>query len=270
MKYLKDNYDLVKSGEWRFHVCHNLANSDFAHLCSLTNSELSNVMLPVASSVNTEVRRFFYKDTEYYLKEYFFVSWKKHFKVLNRGRRLIRIARTMREYGFLTPDVVAIGTSGWRRRVVTAAVKDARDVWDVLFPVDNQYRGFVDDGFVYDLGRTIGRLHESGFCHGDLRWRNILTRNDAGWRFYFIDNDRTVRYRAGIPLRGRIKNLSQILFSGLLLRWPDCEWQTFQQGYFVQSTLSPFDRSKLIAKVESRAAKRFDARNALESRKEAP
>lgn len=255
--------DLIpaKAGGWKFLLDPHLAGPLFAGYCGLPTGEYPEGVVPVVSSANTEVRRFDYKGSGYYLKEYFFLSWKKHFKVARRGQRLIRVARDLSAFGFLTPRIVGIGKRGLNRRVVSEAVEDTRDIWQVLFPDMSQYRGAVDDGFVMALGLIVGRLHRCGFCHGDLRWRNVLARKDEDeWKFYFIDNDRTKRYRFGLPFRCRVKNLSQILFSGRLLDWPEQDWQIFLQGYSEASGLSVPSRNKLVSKVEKRVNKRSQAR----------
>lgn len=258
---LRNEFVLIQAGGWKYQLRPDLAEPTFANLCTLPAAEFSESVVPVVSSPNTEVRRLSYLGRAYFLKEYFFLGWKKHLKVLRRGERLLHIAARMEEHGFLTPRIVGIGRSGRNRRVVTEAVEDAQDVWQVLFPDWCNYRGVVDDDFVLSLGRTVGRFHDCGFFHGDLRWRNVLTRRDNGrWNFYFIDNDRTRLSRFGVPFRCRVKNLSQILFSGLLLHWPENDWEIFLQGYFQGSDLSHPLRKKLISKVEERAAKRFAAR----------
>lgn len=260
MKVLRE-YVSTKVGCWEFFLVPELARASFAKFCSLPSAVFQEGVSHVVSSLNTEVRRFEYGGRGYYLKEYFFLSWKKHIKVLRRGERLLTIARQLEDFGFLTPRVVGIGKNGKNRRVVTEEVEDALDVWQVLYPDFKHYRGHIDDGFIYAFGRTIGDLHRCGFLHGDLRWRNVLTRWDRGqWQFFFIDNDRTKRYRFGIPFYGRLKNLTQILFSGLLLNWPQSDWQVFLQGYFDTSGLSQSARNKIVVRVDEKAQRRLAER----------
>ena len=254
-------YRALQAAGWTFSIVPELAVPAFATMCSLPKGSCPAGVSSVVSSVNTEVRRFGYLGRDYFLKEYFFLGWKKHLKLFRRGERLVRVARQLTEKGFLTPRVVAIGTHGGNRRVVTEAVDNALDVWQVLYPDFQQQRGEVDDTFLYALGSTVGNLHRSGFCHGDLRWRNVLTRLDPeGWKFYFIDNDRTFWFRFRIPLRYRVKNLSQILFSGLLIGWQQGDWQVFLEGYFGSSGLRGQDFDKLVLKVEKHANKRLELR----------
>jgi len=239
-----------------------LAEPSFATFCGLPAAVCLEGMIPVVSSGNTEVRRFCHEGRGYFLKEFFFLGWKKHLKVLKRGEWLVSIAAQLEEHGFHTPRVVGIGRNGKNRRVVTEAVEDVRDVWQILFPDFQTYRGEVDDGFVYALGCNVGKLHRAGFFHGDLRWRNVLARLDVDcWKFYFIDNDRTRRFRFGIPFRFRVKNLAQVLFSGLLLDWPQRDWKIFLLGYADNSGLSKSILDKLVSSVEKKAKKRLIDRN---------
>lgn len=63
------------------------------------------------------------------------------------------------------------------------------------------------------LGREVGRLHASGFSHGDLRTGNVLVaiENASSVRVYFLDNEGTRRHLFGrVPRRRRVKNLAQL------------------------------------------------------------
>ena len=56
------------------------------------------------------------------------------------------------------------------------------------------------------------RLHQNGFVHGDLVASNILARleGDGGPIFFYMDNDRTVRYPIRLPHRLWRRNLVQL------------------------------------------------------------
>ena len=61
-----------------------------------------------------------------------------------------------------------------------------------------------------ELGVFIGRVHASGFIHGDLRPGNVLASFEGGrFRFFLIDNERTVRFDTP-PGRGLLRNLMQL------------------------------------------------------------
>ena len=254
-------YVQLQAEGWAFALVPELAEAAFVSWCSLPRGFCPAGVVAVVSSGNTEVRRFGHHGQNYFLKEYFFLGWKKHLKLFRRGERLVRVARLLSEHGFLTPRVVAFGRCRGNRRVVTEAVENVLDVWQVLFPDFKQHRGEVNDGFLHALGCEVGKFHRCGFFHGDLRWRNVLTRLDPdGWKFYFIDNDRTRRFKLGIPLHCRTKNLAQILFSGLLVNWPPSEWQMFLRGYFEHAGLPRASQSKLTCAVEAKARQRLAER----------
>lgn len=61
-----------------------------------------------------------------------------------------------------------------------------------------------------ELGRFIGRVHATGFIHGDLRPGNVLALMQ-GERFHFtlIDNERNVR-KVPPPGRSLLRNLMQL------------------------------------------------------------
>ncbi len=61
------------------------------------------------------------------------------------------------------------------------------------------------------LGRYLGRLHEAGFCHGDLVPPNLRVRGDASAPcFVLIDNDRTYVWRRRLPVVYARRNLVQL------------------------------------------------------------
>lgn len=64
--------------------------------------------------------------------------------------------------------------------------------------------------FIKAFGSLVGRLHQSGIFHGDLRGGNVLiTQGNDAPRFILIDNERTRHFPGGIPRRLRLKNLVQ-------------------------------------------------------------
>ena len=252
---------LQRNEGWTFSVVPELAETAFVPLCCLPQGVCPDDVKSVVSSANTEVRCFNFQGKEYYLKEYFFLGWKKHLKLFRRGEKLVTIAHQLSEKGFLTPRVVAFGRCKGNRRVITEAIEGALDVWQVLYPGFRESRGDVSGDFMVAVGGSIGDLHRNGFFHGDLRWRNILTKKgQEGWLIYFIDNDRTQYFRSGIPFRCRVKNLSQFLFSGMLVNWPERDWQHFLNGYFVRSQISPSYYDKLMRCVDAKVRKRMSGR----------
>lgn len=66
--------------------------------------------------------------------------------------------------------------------------------------------------FIKYFGSLIGKMHQKGVFHGDLRPGNILFRPQDGRdpETCFIDNERTMLFEKGIPSRLRRKNLIQL------------------------------------------------------------
>lgn len=63
---------------------------------------------------------------------------------------------------------------------------------------------------LHALGTYIGRLHASGFVHGDLRPENILAgQTQDQFRFTLVNNERNSR-RTPIPGRLLLRNLMQL------------------------------------------------------------
>jgi tRNA A-37 threonylcarbamoyl transferase component Bud32 len=58
------------------------------------------------------------------------------------------------------------------------------------------------------LAGVVRRLHEQGFVHGDLYWRNILLSGGATEHFYLIDAHRGRRWRN--ERRGRALDLAAL------------------------------------------------------------
>ena len=57
---------------------------------------------------------------------------------------------------------------------------------------------------------TIGRLHATGFIHGDLRTSNVLAHKGCDhFEFSFIDNERNTQHKPA-PGKLLLKNLMQL------------------------------------------------------------
>jgi len=101
---------------------------------------------------------------------------------------------------------------GGREYLFTHAVR-GRGVneWIRSFP-SNKNKADLDERWLFfrQLGIVIGRLHATGFTHGDLRTSNILAyRGPDHFEFSLIDNERNTQQ---IPVSGKqlLKNLMQL------------------------------------------------------------
>jgi hypothetical protein len=110
--------------------------------------------------------------------------------------------------------------------------------------------------FVCSLGETIGRMHRAGISHGDLRPGNVFAgESNAGWEFYFLDNERTVGYRQ-LPMKLRIKNLVQInMISGDWLS--NTDRMRFFKAYVLMNDLVADSWKELARVVSTRTAERL-------------
>ena len=99
-----------------------------------------------------------------------------------------------REYLFSTA-VPGMGIDHWLRRELPAGTRDKLHRRRTL---------------MRELGVFIGRLHHSGFIHGDLRSGNVLADWRGGrFRFALIDNERNSRHDMP-PGKLLLKNLMQL------------------------------------------------------------
>ncbi len=156
-----------------------------------------------------------------YLKQYLYRSvWDfvKHLLRANRAERAFKAAIMLGENGLDSPEVVATGRLRYgplcrTSFLVTREIENARAVY--TYPNEDwpaQANGTAHDKreFIRALGSTIGRMHAAQIFHGDLRAGNIFAEKSEGnWRFYFLDNERTKKFRR-LPQRLRLKNLVQI------------------------------------------------------------
>ena len=101
--------------------------------------------------------------------------------------------------------------------------------------------------FLRELGIFVGRLHATGFIHGDLRTSNVLAhRGIEHFEFSLIDNERNVQYRPA-PGKLLLKNLMQ-----LNMHTPDelsraDRWRFFRAWHSQMRYLSALE-AKLIAR----------------------
>jgi hypothetical protein len=133
-------------------------------------------------------------ERRFYVKMYDFSSkglrgWLGRSKVRTEWENLA----LFRSLGIATHDVVAYGETRKRGRVrsgalVTAEVPSAVDLSALAM---RQHPLFLDAAWrravlqrVADYAR---RLHQAGFIHNDLNWRNILVTLESPPEVYFID-----------------------------------------------------------------------------------
>lgn len=158
----------------------------------------------------------FHPEAKIYYKEFLPRSPVEKLKALVKGSRATRARRhseALLQSGFTAPENIAWGKlPGGREYLYTHAVAGA-GVTDWLRqkltgrdPESLRIRRQL----LVDLGIFIGRLHASGFTHGDLRPSNVLAeRVSDRFQFSLIDNERNVQQK---PPAGKLvlKNLMQL------------------------------------------------------------
>ena len=190
----------------------------------------------------------------YYVKRYR-AEGKHRWKAFGRSRPLAeyRNLAYFEQLGIPVPRVVAYGTErtlGLFRRgtIVTEAVPQATDLQTL---VRTQPDLFLDRTWMFQVLRLLAgyvrRLHDDGFTHGDLKWRNILATTTETPRVYLIDCPSGSRK---LPPRHKhfvIKDLASLdkMAARHLSRTTRLR---FYLWYSNQTRLTPKDK-RLIAKV---------------------
>lgn len=114
--------------------------------------------------------------------------------------------------GIPTPRIVAYGQQKINERklevLVTAEVEESKDLATLAQQQPEQFR---NRAWCYTTMTQIAdytrRLHDQGFVHWDLKWRNILIQEDTVPKVYFFDCPLGRRWYAWLKYRGAIKDL---------------------------------------------------------------
>lgn len=171
-----------------------------------------------------------------------------------RAERAFKAGQILERYGFLTPDIVAVGKKTFagittRNFLITGQVENAIPLYKMLDIDTSQKQQLIEQ-----FGQTVGRMHAAGIFHGDLRLGNVLVKTDnSRFVFVFLDNERTKIFKK-LPQRLRLKNLVQIYISST--KSSDSDRMYFLNAYLAQQNVK-IDREKLSAEIISRTDKRL-------------
>jgi hypothetical protein len=186
------------------------------HRCALAlaERELPEGWQLVASSVNARVA--YCEQRQLYFKEFLPRSPAESLKAMVMGSRATRARKNseaLLRHGIDAPANIAWGKlPRGREYLFTGEVPgQGIDLW-LRDAVAGELSGqMAQRGRLMDqLGVFIGRVHATGFIHGDLRPGNVLASLEGGrFRFSLIDNERTVRFKAP-PGKGLLRNLMQL------------------------------------------------------------
>lgn len=186
------------------------------------------------------------------LKKYFIRNISDFFKSLilpSRAERAFKAGQMLIANGFLTPKAVAYG----RKFLMTMEVQNSTPFFKMLGILSPEKKKKMIEQFA----QTIGKMHDKGIFHGDLRLGNILVKeNNENFDFYFLDNERTKKFN-DIPWKLRIKNLVQINMDRNNV--DENDRKLFFDIYIKQQT-QPIDAHKLADAVIAKTSKRLSKR----------
>lgn len=170
----------------------------------------------VKSSINAKVA-YNYQASVYY-KEFLPRDRWESIKAALRGsrcKRAVAMASTLASFDFNTPKVICSGKIDFQRDYLITEAVNAAGVASYFASYLRASRSAKTIAWkrkvIEHLGCEIGRLHQEGFIHGDLRPNNVLIEyGNSTPTFHFIDNERTRFWRGTLPEKLVRKNLIQI------------------------------------------------------------
>lgn len=180
----------------------------------LAAKELPKEWQLVGSSAYARVA--FNQNAGIYYKEFLPRSLLESVKAMVKGSRATRARKhndILREAGFPAPNNLAWGKLPGAREYLFSSAVPGQGVTSWLREDLAERSGKALQkrrSLLYGLGEFIGKLHASGFIHGDLRTSNVLAE-EAGesFNYFLIDNERNKQQR---PAAGRdvLRNLMQL------------------------------------------------------------
>ncbi len=200
-----------------------------------------------------------------YLKQFLHRStWDmlKHLVRPSRAQRAFKASLMLAENGLLSPEVIAVGELKYglvcaRTFLITRQLENAASACALLEDFTARADKIRDKrNLIAAFGETVGRMHAAGIFHGDLRPGNVFGEDTSqGWRFFFLDNERTRRFRR-LPHRLIVKNLVQIGMLHKQILTPT-DRMRFLKSYLARNTRIGADYKKLAAEVFSKTQGRM-------------
>jgi serine/threonine protein kinase len=272
-------YTIKKHGRWEI-ICH--GSVSFAEaLWVLSELEKTSpdpeFFEKIPSSLNARVFKtllnFNEEQVPVYIKRYFFRSkldFIKHLFRPGRGKRAFDASLMLRKNGFNAPEPLIIMQKK-TGPFSTDNILVSRQALEAVYfgTVYNEVRTSLSARrvFLTEFGQTVGRMHSLGIIHGDMRLSNVLVQKDKGKHvFWFIDNERTWKYRKA-PLMLVRKNLVQVNLFGSNI--PDTDRMCFMKAYARQQGLSREEMRNIIRLVLDRTTWRIERRKTRKAVKRA-
>jgi serine/threonine protein kinase len=269
---LDSGFDKIRRNSSTLFTNKDFRNDNLEQILLTDEKELQDhyQLTPVRSSPFARVDKFSVTfdgfERNVYLKQYLDRStWDfiKHLVRPSRAKRAFKATLMLERNGFEAPVVVAMGEykSTFLERgnfLVTLEVEGAKQIYQFIPESSEnlsteQLRG--KRKLIRAFGRTVGRMHAAGIFHGDLKLVNVLARQEENvWCFFFIDNERTTKFR-NLPAWLRLKNLVQLnMFRGGI---SDTDHLRFFKAYLEENPSIASDRNIWARKITSKTAERF-------------
>ncbi len=242
-------------------------DENFLKICCQGPSNDLTPFTPINCSQFAKVYRFTYEGQDYYYKLFLQRNWRepiRNFFLRTRADRALRGHLLLQENGFWAPRINVVGKKGSSNFIVAQAVTNIGSIPEFLHQMSSsppsEEKTSKKRDLIRQLGHTIGRLHKLGISHGDLRLGNVII-NDSDpcqLRYFFLDNERTVRFRR-LPKRKRIKNLVQAnMLRDLILTKTDR--LRFFQAYLQENPELISKKRLWIARIVNKTNKRVARR----------
>jgi len=224
---LDSGFDKIRRNNCTLFINKNFRNDNFEQALLAGEKTLQEryQLTPVFSSDTSRVHKFTVRfggvDRGVYIKQYLCrSSWDfiKHLVRPSRARRAFKATLMLEKNGFEAPAVVAVGEckpSFFNREnfLVTLEAENTKQIYQFIPDnPENLAKERLQDKreLIRAFGQTAGKMHAAGIFHGDLKLVNVLVRQEKnGWRFFFIDNERTKKFYI-LPPWLRLKNLVQV------------------------------------------------------------
>ena len=224
---LPEGFEKLRMDSWIICVRKDFPKNYIVNMIAEDYSSCENreLFTRVTSSDYTNVFKYSFSldgvDHSFYLKKYLCRSTRdfvKHLFRSSRARRAFNAALMLQKNGFDTPAVLGLfehrtGPFYINNLLLTYEVENSKTMPQLLTDICQNFAATAvvrKRDLIKTFGKTIGRMHAEGIFHGDLRLGNVLVvEEEQKWRFSFIDNERTKKFRR-LPDRLRLKNLVQI------------------------------------------------------------
>lgn len=186
-----------------------------ARYFSTPQSAMSTEGVTLSDTLTSGLKKVSLGKKYYYVKTYY-LSGRNLRRYMGRSRVRAEWENLMyfRSLGLPTVRLVAFGEensfSGSRKGIlITEEVPDTLDLGTLAqqhHPLLNDRQWMRD--VVNQVAENVRCLHNHGFIHGDLKWRNILVNISNTPQIYFIDSPLGRQYPWPLKGRGIVKDLS--------------------------------------------------------------